>query len=189
MKHLLALLSAVILATELLSAATVTLQRVPQGGLQPQAFTDAKGVVHMVYLKGEPRGNDVHYARLEPGAARFSPPLRVNSEPKSAMAIGTIRGAQLALGRNGRVDLAWNGAAQPKPGEHHGAGTLNYSRLDDAGKAFEPQRNLISSTVHLDGGASVAADTLGNTYLVWHASPSLTSSGEKNPARVRRQIR
>lgn len=180
MKHIPALLSTTILATNLLSAAPITLQRVPEGGLQPQVVTDAKGVVHMVYLKGEPRGSDVHYARLEPGAARFSAPLRVNSEPKSAMAIGTIRGAQLALGRNGRVHVVWNGEAQPNPGKHHGEGTLNYSRLDDAGKAFEPQRNLLGGTVHLDGGASVAADTLGNTYLVWHASPSLASSGEKN---------
>ena len=180
MKHLLAGFSATILAAHLLSAATVTLQRVPESGVQPQVVTDAKGAVHLVYLKGEPRGSDVQYARLEPGAARFTPPIRVNSEPNSAMAIGTIRGAQLALGRNGRVHIAWNGAAQPKPGAHHGEGMLNYSRLDDAGKSFEPQRNLIGTTVHLDGGASVAADALGNTYVVWHASPAVTSSGEKN---------
>ncbi len=179
MKALVAFCFAVILLAQSAVAATVSLQRVPEGGLQPQVVTDNKGVVHLVYLKGEPRACDVFYARLESGAAKFSAPLRVNSEPNSAIAIGTIRGAQLALGRNGRVHVAWNGGGKLKPGEKHPQGTLNYARLDDAGKAFEPQRNLIGSTVHLDGGASVAADALGNTFVVWHATTAQSTPGEK----------
>jgi DNA-binding beta-propeller fold protein YncE len=40
-----------------------------------------------------------------------------------------------------------------------------YARLDDAGTAFEPQRNLIQVAAGLDGGGSVAADQAGNVYV------------------------
>jgi hypothetical protein len=43
-----------------------------------------------------------------------------------------------------------------------------YARLNDDGTAFEPQRNLMTSTTHLDGGGSVAADAEGHVYVVWH---------------------
>ena len=33
-----------------------------------------------------------------------------------------------------------------------------YTRLNDTGDAFEPQRNVIQKRVGLDGGGSVAAD-------------------------------
>jgi hypothetical protein len=55
-----------------------------------------------------------------------------------------------------------------------------YTRLDDASKAFEPQRNLIQSTgAVLDGGGSVAADGAGNVYVFWH-SPAPGKKGEVN---------
>jgi hypothetical protein len=44
-----------------------------------------------------------------------------------------------------------------------------YSRMKDTGDSFEPQRDLMTSTTHLDGGGSVAADTSGRVYVVWHA--------------------
>jgi hypothetical protein len=37
--------------------------------------------------------------------------LRVNSQQGSAIAAGAIRGAHLAVGRNGRVHVAWNGSS------------------------------------------------------------------------------
>jgi hypothetical protein len=48
-----------------------------------------------------------------------------------------------------------------------------YTRLDDSGERFEPQRNLTTSTMNLDGGGSVAADGDGNVYVVWHANPRI----------------
>ena len=44
-----------------------------------------------------------------------------------------------------------------------------YTRLNDKGDAFEPQRNLIQNRPGLDGGGSVAADQEGNVYVAWHA--------------------
>src|SRR5262245_38011942 len=77
----------------------VTLVRTPNGGIQPQAGVDSQGVVHLIYYKGDAGGGDVFYVRQEPGQDTFSKPLPVNSQPGSAIAVGTIRGAQLAIGK------------------------------------------------------------------------------------------
>ncbi|GDY24022.1 hypothetical protein LBMAG56_53690 [Verrucomicrobiota bacterium] len=171
------LLLACALLTAASAPAAVRLQRVPKGGLQPQSVTAADGTVHLIYLKGDPAAADIFYVRLAPGEERFSAPLRVNSQPGSAIAIGTIRGPQLALGRAGRMHVAWNGSntAQPKPAR----GTpMLYTRLDDAGTAFEPQRSLITHAAGLDGGGAVAADASGNVYVLWHAPGTPESKGE-----------
>ena len=160
------------------SVTPVKLMRTPEGGLQPQALVDVKGTLHLVYLKGDPKACDVFYVRRAAGQTNFSTPLRVNSEPGSAIAVGTIRGAQFALGRNGRIHVAWNGSGNQKKSER-GAPML-YARLNDAGNAFEPQRDLMTSTMHLDGGGSVAADSAGNVYVVWHAAPVEGPKGEQN---------
>lgn len=54
-----------------------------------------------------------------------------------------------------------------------------YARLNDAGSAFEPQRNVIQSAYGLDGGGAVAADALGDVYVLWHA-PEPGKEGEGN---------
>src|SRR5262249_51096453 len=41
-------------------------------------------------------------------------------------------------------------------------------------------RNLMTSTMNLDGGGSVAADSVGNVYVVWHAHPRGADDGEVN---------
>ena len=145
----------------------VKLIRVPEGGVQPQAVLDSKGTLHLVYLKGDPKECDVMYCRRAARQTSFSSPMRVNSLPGSAIAIGTVRGAQLALGRNGLVHVVWNGS--DKASASPGAGEpMLYSRLNAAGDGFEPQRNLMTMTTHLDGGGSVAADQQGRVYVVWH---------------------
>ena len=155
----------------------VEYQRLPAGALQPLAVTEDTGTVHLVWLQGEPNACDVFYQKLPGGRTNGTAPVRVNSQPGSAVAIGTIRGAQLAVGRNGRVHVAWNGSskAEPKPAE---GSPLLYSRLDDSGRSFEPQRNFMGKTALLDGGASVAADRMGNVYVVWHAAPAADQTDE-----------
>lgn len=151
----------------------IALMKTPDNGIQPQALMDARGVVHLVYLKGDPGAADIFYVRREPGKEGWSPPLRVNSRPGSAVAMGTIRGAQLAVGKGGRVHVVWNGASK-------GGAPMLYTRLNDAGTAFEPQRNLIRLTYDLDGGGSVAADGAGNVHVAWHAHDA---SGKNEQAR------
>ena len=155
----------------------VTLLRTPGNGVQPQALLDERGTLHLIYLAGEPGASDVFYVKRAAGQAEFSTPLRVNSQPGSAIATGTIRGAQLALGKGGRVHVVWNGsqkAAQPGTTE----APLLYARMNDVGTAFEPQRNLLGQSHALDGGATLAADHAGHVYLAWHGAG--TQKGEEH---------
>src|SRR6267143_3020002 len=89
---------------------TLTLLRTPQEGIQPQTMLDRKGVLHMIYFKGDASAGDIEYVERQPGAQDFSRPIRVNSEPRSAVAIGTVRGPQIAIGRNGRAYVIWFGS-------------------------------------------------------------------------------
>lgn len=159
----------------------VTLIRTPADGLQPQVAAAADGTAHLVFFRGAPEGGDLLYARAEPGATSFSAPLRVNTQAGSAVATGTIRGAQLAVGRNGRVHVVWNGNPKLMP-EGHARAPLLYTRLDEAGTAFEPERNVITSAYGLDGGSSVAADDAGNVYAVWHGQPGGVTGREETRA-------
>lgn len=161
-------------------AGRVTLIRTPDDGIQPQAAIDERGTVHLLYFKGDAGGGNIFYVRQPPGEQKFSTPIQVNSQPASAIAVGTIRGAQLAIGRHGRVHVAWNGRV-PKGGNWLDAPML-YTRLNDAGTAFEAERNVITSAGGLDGGGSVAADKQGNVYVMWHAPKPGNTNGEAGRA-------
>lgn len=160
---------------------TIEFLTVPDRGLQPQAQFDAEGTLHLIYFQGTPANGDVFYVKRTSTAANWSVPLRVNSQPESAIATGTIRGAQLAVGSHGRVHVAWNGSAKalPQASGKYPAPML-YSRLNDAGDAFEPQRNLMQFGTALDGGGCVAADADGRVYVVWHAARNGAPAGEAN---------
>jgi hypothetical protein len=162
----------------------VELARVPDGGIQPEIAVDARGLAHMVYLAGEPGASNVFYVRSSDGGHTFSRPVRVNSQDGSAIAMGTIRGAQIAVGRDSRVHVVWNGSntAEPKPPADPGTGAggvpMLYARANPAGTAFEPQRNLMTQTTHLDGGGSIAADRDGHVYVGWHGNGPDGQGGE-----------
>src|SRR6266853_1454763 len=137
----------------LAGSATVQSVRTPNGGIQPQAVVDDQGVLHLIYFKGKSGAGDIFYLRQKPGEETFSSPIQVNSQPGSAIAVGTIRGAPML-----------------------------YSRLNEAGTAFEPERDVMTETAFLDGGGSVAADNEGNVYVMWHAFPPGNSEGEASRA-------
>ncbi|HLK55266.1 MAG TPA: hypothetical protein VKU00_01800 [Chthonomonadaceae bacterium] len=165
--------------TSLAAPGQVTLLKTPDGGIQPQAAMDSKGVVHLIFFKGDPQAGDLYYTRMSPGERGFRPTLRVNSQPGSAIAIGTIRGGQIAIGKDDVVHVAWNGSGVAEP-KGPGGNPMLYTRLNAAGTGFEPQRNLITWAGGLDGGGSVAADAQGDVYVVWHANPN--KNGEANRA-------
>jgi hypothetical protein len=156
----------------------VLVRRVPAGGIQPQAAIDPSGTVHLIYFHGDAAQGDVYYCRSRDLGGSFSTPVRVNSQPRSVLAAGTIRGPQMALGRDGRIHVLWMGSKIAEPQAPGGATPLLYSRSTDDG-GFEPQRNVIAEHVGLDGGGSIAADGTGHVYIVWHA-PQLGLRGEQN---------
>jgi hypothetical protein len=142
--------------------------RVPRGGLQPQTVMDDGGTLHLIYFIGEPGAGDVFYVRREPGKEGFPDPIRINSRPGSVIAVGTIRGAHLAVGRGGRVHVSWMGSQTAEPKGPGGATPMLYARLNDAKTAFEAQRNVMQVAAGLDGGGSIAADDEGHVYIAWH---------------------
>ena len=154
---------------------------VPESGIQPQIAVDESGL-HLIYFTGDAKHGDVFYTRSRDFGATWTGPLRVNSQPNSAVAVGAIRGAQLSIGKSGRVHVAWNGSdlAQPRVTLNPKAGTfpMLYSRLNASGAAFEPQRNLMRETFGLDGGGSVTADREGNVYVAWHGGHPGAPEGE-----------
>jgi hypothetical protein len=163
----------------------VDLLRTPDNGIQPQAAVDANGTVHLIYYKGEPTEGDVFYTRRKANEKDFSPAIRVNSQIGSVIAAGSIRGAQLAIGKNGRVHVVWDGmgkGAEKAVVNGKEESPLLYTRIDDSGIAFEPERNVITSAFGLDGGSSVAADAEGNVYVMWHASKPGNTEGEAGRA-------
>jgi hypothetical protein len=157
----------------------VTLMATPNGGIQPQAAVDSRGGVHLIYYKGDPQAGDIFYVRMAPGQTRFSAPLQVNSQPGSAIAMGTIRGAQIAIGAEDRVHVAWNGSNKAEP-KGPGGNPMLFTHLNPAGTGFAPQRNLITWAGGLDGGGTLAANRAGDVYVVWHGNPN--RDGEENRA-------
>lgn len=164
---------------------------VPGGGIEPQAVVDDEGTIHLVYYKGDAARGDLFYVKSGDQGASFSAPVPVNSQSGSAVAAGAIRGAQITVGVDGRVHVAWNGSgaakpkgplnpAQPSDSPHNGTPML-YARSNTEGTAFEPQRNLMQKTFALDGGGSVAVDRSDHVYVTWHG---LDRAGQEADRRV-----
>jgi hypothetical protein len=191
------ILTSIALSVTVCDAVTVITQKTPHGGIQPRAILDSKGDLHLIYFKGEPMGGNVFYIKQKKSSDSWTNPVRVNSISNSVVAVGTMRGAQIALGKNGRVHVAWNASptytkSQKKP-EQTGDGKKHkhdprdnrfmfYTRLNDAGTAFEKQRNVITRTFGLDGGGTVAADATGNVFVIWHGLEKGSATDETGRA-------
>lgn len=169
MKSILLLPSLLLFAAPL--HAQVQVESIPESGTQPQVIVTAAGMVHLVYLKGDPKACDIRHTSRRVEGGVWAAPVTVNSERRSAIATGTIRGAQIALGKDGSVQVIWNGSTNAKPGKMPQAPLL-HARLLPGAKEFSPQQNLLGDTTALDGGASIAANDKGHVAIVWHAAPA-----------------
>jgi hypothetical protein len=159
-------------AADLRADAAIKTARVPDGGLQPQVCVDDRGALYLIYLKGEASASDIFYVRSSDAGKTWSTPIRVNSESGAAIATGTVRGAHLAIGRDARPHVAWMGSQKSTPRGPGNATPMLYARLADDGKSFEPQRNVLTERVGLDGGGSIAIDAKGHVFVGWHAPPT-----------------
>lgn len=135
----------------------VHLMRVPNGGLQPQVAVDGAGQIHLVYFTGDAAHGSLFYVTSSDGGAHFSAPVPVNQHP-DAMATGNMRGAHLALGPRGEVDVAWPLAK-----------SMWFTQLAPRARAFAPERDLARG-LGLDGGA-LAVDGRGDVEVFWHGQP------------------
>lgn len=162
-----------------LTAADLTAGRAPGDGIQPQAAVAADGSVHLIWYRGPELAGDLYYAVRAPGAEAFTPPLRVDSIPGSAVSIGAIRGAQLALGRDGWIHVAWNGSPRMTQKGPEGSPPLCYARKARDAAGFEPQRDLMTWAAGLDGGGTIAADARGRVCVAWHAGPGKAPEAER----------
>lgn len=170
MKYILCATLLLLLCLPTRSVSQVTRWHLPTGAIQPQAVTDWKGGVHIIYFQGKDTGGNLFYIQILSNQNRPSDPIRINSEPNTVGAIGTVRTAHIAIGKGNSVHVVWNGFGKRKTGE---ATTYQaYTRLNNTHTAFEPQRNLITWAEGLDGGGSVTADKVGSVYVVWHAMGS-----------------
>jgi hypothetical protein len=159
------------------AAPVVTIVSAADGGIQPQAVADPAGFVHVVYFIGDPSGGDLYYAKLTKrrgGFERIGAAIRVNSVAGSALATGTVRGAQIALGRNGIVHIAWHGS-KPVDGSGSPHPPVWYARSVDK-EHFESQRMLSGSISGIDG-STVAADPSGRVAVAWHGMPARPAQG------------
>lgn len=130
---------------------------------------DSGGTLHLIYFTGDAGAGDIEYVRRPAGSSEFPRPIRVNSQAGSAVATGTVRGPQMAVSPEGRVYVVWFGSKDAQPRGPGGATPILFSRLNEAGTAFEPQRCLMQFAKGVDGGLSVAAGGNGYVYVVWHA--------------------
>lgn len=155
----------------------VEVWQVPDDGIQPQAVMDAAGTLHLLYFKGAPDAGDLFYVVRRPGDDHFSTPIRVNSQPGSALAKGSVRGGQLALGAAGQAHAAWYGAQETGDGAAKRR-PIWYARLAPGGLRFEPQGNVATSSTGIDG-ATIAADQRGAVYVAWHGQGAVDGEAHR----------
>ena len=161
------LLCALVLGLPLRAAEVTPLHL--DGLLQPQVAIGADGSVQVVGVTPDNGGSDVVY-RKRGADGVFSAARMVNDQPKAATCIGTIRGARFALGRDGSVQVAWNG----RDGK-----SFWYSR------DFAPARNLLMAGDAVDGGGAIAADATGRVVIAYHHQAGATSDEGRRIAAVR----
>lgn len=149
----------------------------PNEGIQPKVSVDASGQVHLLYYVGDPAGGDLYYIR-KGHDGEFSEATRVNSIPGSAMSMGTIRGAQFTVGKEGSVHVVWNGSTESEEAESPHL-VMYYTRSTSQGDGFEPQR-VVSGEWSVDGGGAIASDSQGGIYVFWHSAPTGAEEKDRN---------
>src|ERR1051325_1184529 len=197
--HILAAGAIAALQATALSAPPVEALHLPEHPLQPRIALQDNSV-HLAYLTGDPRRCDVQYRAWAKDGKTFSDPVRANSQPGSAVAVGTVRGCELAVEASGRVHIVWNGSDTALPRKQRSmteeSSPVCYTHSDD-GKKFSAQQSVMQGSWALDGGASIAvltapsegvpgkpaepaSSTASRIAIVWHGADASKPAGEAN---------
>ena len=144
----------------------ITVMRIPDGGRMPQAAIDRDGTTHLMYFRGAMSGGDLVYVSRAQDATAWSSPIRINSEPRSAIGMGPMDGGDMALA----VD-------EPSVGRLHAVWFQNdplrilYTRSTEDHSGFEPQRALVERAAEIiEARPSVTTDGRGQVFVAWHGA-------------------
>lgn len=151
------------------TASEVIQVRLPNGALQPRAETANDGATQIVFLEGNPQACEVKLASLSRTGV-LSAPMTISSPSSQAVAMGTVRGPSLAIGKDGVRFVLWHGKNGSASGGKGSA--LFFTRVDGNGNATTPPFDILDTTTALDGGASVTANARGDVWIIWHALPA-----------------
>ena len=170
-------LIAVAVASLIHAADPVEIWPLPSGGVQPRAAVGSDGTVHVAWLQGPAEASEVWYATRSSKAPGWERSGRVDQGPGSGMALGMIRGVQIALGAANRPHLSWTGSALATPRASDGGTPVLYSR--GTARGFTPPIELSGKAAGIDGGGAIAADGKGGVWVFWHASAGARQDAER----------
>lgn len=146
------------------TAAEISVQPTPDGGLQPRIVVDQSGNVHLLYFKRrinrpDAREGNLYYRQYMPDTRQWGIPVKVSSQAYNLQTVSISR-ADMAVDGDGRVHVVWYLPREVK---------YFYSRSNADRTSFEPQQSMVSQyTEGLDAGAGIAA--AGNQVaIVWGA--------------------
>jgi hypothetical protein len=142
----------------------------------PRIAVDPRsGALYVVYLGFNFGDLDTVIQHSTDGGATWSPPLRVNDDPKG----NGVRqlAARVSVAPNGRVDVTWldtrasyPSAIIPKPG---GLGDVYYASSSDGGVTFSANRRISDRSINLD---EALLPRIG-TYTLMGAAPAMAALG------------
>ena len=142
----------------------------------PRIAVDSRsGALYVVYHGFNFGDLDTVIQRSTDGGATWSPPLRVNDDPKG----NGVRqfDARVAVAPNGRVDVTWldtrasyPSAIIPKPA---GTADVYYASSSDGGATFSANRRISDRSINLDEGL---LPRIG-TYSLMGAGPAMVPLG------------
>jgi hypothetical protein len=123
-------------------------------GYPRMAVDPRTGALYVVYVAFTFGDLDVIFQRSTDGGTTWSPPARVNDDPKGD---GWRQlGPQVFVAPNGRVDVIWFDARTtyptpviPKPA---GGGDIYYASSSDGGTTWSANRRISDHTINLDMG-------------------------------------
>ncbi len=120
----------------------------------PDVALDECGVLHIVYGKGQ----DAYYTQSRDSGKTFRPPVRLNRHLET-VTVGGERGPKLALGKDGVIQVLWQG-------DYRKGGGVWMTRSADDGKTFASERNILDAKTGIDE-PTITADAQGNVYALW----------------------
>ncbi|MFT4862453.1 MAG: hypothetical protein ACI95C_001674 [Pseudohongiellaceae bacterium] len=145
-------------------AQNISVQLVPDNGLQPRLIADAKGGIHLLYFKKrldrpDAREGNLYYRQWQQDTGAFGNPVKVSSAAFPLQTVSISRAA-IAIDGRGRAHVVWY---RPKDNQYY------YARSNEQRTEFSTQLEVVHEfSEGLDAGADIAALD-DKVAIVWGA--------------------